>query len=425
MRRVRSTEIGNVVEHTDGRFVCENCIGDEGVRNFIKNFDPQNHMDEKSMCSYCHIAEGPHLDWVAEHIYEGPFSIFHAAEDILSYDYESGEYRGLSQDTPGALWDCNLDIKSAPLFMDIADALPDKEWARRDEDGDFIEDFDEYQKRQKRENKRERQRRLGEWRQFCRYVKYKRRYFFLHQSVENFVPRTMLDSLGDFVEYTAKEIKCGEMPIYRARVGFFREAKEIREPVPQKALASNRMSPAGIPMFYGCYELDGALRETYDETQAKDGDIVTVGQFKFIKPVLVLDLNNIPELPSGLSEGLRGIHENLVCHEREPGLFLKEFSKQIAKPVIKDGREHIDYVPTQIFTEYLRTKPLPTGKEAGGIVYPSALRHSRHAPKSQKWACIALFDSGCLQLENTTHFRVLVRHRKGRRREADFEPISD
>ena len=35
-------------------------------------------------------------------------------------------------------------------------------------------------------------------------------------------------------------------------------------------------------------------------------------------------------------------------------VFLHGFVADIRKPVVLDGREHIEYVPTQIVTEYLR-----------------------------------------------------------------------
>ena len=54
-------------------------------------------------------------------------------------------------------------------------------------------------------------------------------------------------------------------------------------------------------------------------------------------------------------------------------LFVPEF----AQPVEKDGREHVEYVPSQIVTEYVRYRlPERIGKPIRGILYPSA-RKSR------------------------------------------------
>jgi hypothetical protein len=51
--------------------------------------------------------------------------------------------------------------------------------------------------------------------------------------------------------------------------------------------------------------------------------------------------------------------------------FLHAFTREIVKPVPRDERTHIDYLPTQVFTEYLRDARFG-GKRIDGIRYPSA-----------------------------------------------------
>ena len=49
-----------------------------------------------------------------------------------------------------------------------------------------------------------------------------------------------------------------------------------------------------------------------------------------------------------------------------------EFVKSITAPVAHDGREHIEYVPTQILTEYFRGRVKGEGaSRLDGIVYPA------------------------------------------------------
>ena len=46
----------------------------------------------------------------------------------------------------------------------------------------------------------------------------------------------------------------------------------------------------------------------------------------------------------------------------------------ICQPVQKDGREHINYVPSQVVSEYFaQVFKTPEGKMLDGIVYPSAV----------------------------------------------------
>jgi RES domain len=50
-------------------------------------------------------------------------------------------------------------------------------------------------------------------------------------------------------------------------------------------------------------------------------------------------------------------------------LFLWSFARDLRKPVVLDGREHIEYVPTQVVTEYMRWFPAAA---IDGILYTSA-----------------------------------------------------
>ncbi|WP_157221188.1 RES domain-containing protein [Flavisphingomonas formosensis] len=55
--------------------------------------------------------------------------------------------------------------------------------------------------------------------------------------------------------------------------------------------------------------------------------------------------------------------------------FLWDFARDIAKPIKRNGREHIEYVPTQIVTEYLRRVFRDAGGQPiDGLIY----RSSRH-----------------------------------------------
>ena len=58
-------------------------------------------------------------------------------------------------------------------------------------------------------------------------------------------------------------------------------------------------------------------------------------------------------------------------------MFLHKFVRAITLPVEHDGREHIEYVPTQVLTEYFRHRFLPNGaSNIDGIVYPSTHRRN-------------------------------------------------
>jgi RES domain len=62
-------------------------------------------------------------------------------------------------------------------------------------------------------------------------------------------------------------------------------------------------------------------------------------------------------------------------HLRAALIFLRHFVVEIKKSFKRDDRIHIEYVPTQVVTEWFRTKFEPgTGGPLDGILYGSARR---------------------------------------------------
>ena len=120
------------------------------------------------------------------------------------------------------------------------------------------------------------------------------------------------------------------------------------------------MSPAGISMFYGATDLDTAVAEIgahSSYTHAVVGEFTPVRELRLLN---LADLDNRPQ-PSLFNQS----HHKAYFATR----FLKEFVADLTKPIELDGREHIDYVPTQVFTEYLKTAH--PGR-LDGLMFPSA-----------------------------------------------------
>ena len=74
---------------------------------------------------------------------------------------------------------------------------------------------------------------------------------------------------------------------------------------------------------------------------------------------MVLDLTRIPEN----SFWMTGWQENM---------FLHQFNKEITKPVSEDDDNLLQYIPTQVLTEYLRYMYAINGQHLDGIVYGSS-----------------------------------------------------
>jgi hypothetical protein len=136
-----------------------------------------------------------------------------------------------------------------------------------------------------------------------------------------------------------------------------RKCKELQPAPPAKASA-NRMSPAGIPFFYASADAQTAIAEIAGHGPEP---YALVGAFRSTKQLRLLDFTRKPAFPSYFDEDMHA----------EFGLarFLKWFVRSITQPIIPDGRQHIEYTPTQVLTEYLRWMPK---NRIDGIALPSA-----------------------------------------------------
>lgn len=141
------------------------------------------------------------------------------------------------------------------------------------------------------------------------FVKHETRYLFSvapdqnanFRDPEEVPPSAFLERLGGLVTENGliKTVLKGTR-LFRARVHdrkqSFSSAEELGTPPVEAARYSNRMSPAGIPMIYGAFDLKTAFSETYDPAFDK-GKTVTIGEFQVARDVVVLDLTDLPEVP--------------------------------------------------------------------------------------------------------------------------------
>lgn len=158
----------------------------------------------------------------------------------------------------------------------------------------------------------------------------------------------LLESLGQAVEDTgvlrtvAKGVtylRGREMPSGTEPSSL--DAASLGSSPPAKA-AANRMSPAGISMFYGSEDEDTVLAELSAHRDGSPADAV-IGSFRTLRDLTLVDLTKLP--PGRVFDS--DIDFRTVR-------FLDHFARDLSRPVSIDGSEHIEYVPTQVATEYLR-----------------------------------------------------------------------
>lgn len=123
------------------------------------------------------------------------------------------------------------------------------------------------------------------------------------------------------------------------------------------------MNPIGISYFYLSFEQETALAEVVNRPPCN----ASIGKFSNTSELRYLDLTDLPPTPS--------IFDRSQSEEREGLLFLKSFIDAISRPTEKNGREHIEYLPSQVVSEYFaQVYRDPEGRQIDGIAYPSAVR---------------------------------------------------
>jgi hypothetical protein len=339
-----------------GKYVCKNCIGNEFIKNYIKE-----HCQE-SYCDYCERESdeliAADMDDVLDFILDGINSEWDHPIRCMTYDEEWIGFTKDSYDLIRFELADELNINNEQLIEDIISAFIDNEWCERNpySERDFERDY-------------------YNWEQFVNLVKYRVRYVFYRSQdynqeftdYESIEPSKILDRIGSITN-TLGLIK--PLPVntifFRVRVHKKNErflTVEELGPPPNDKTKSNRMSPAGIVMFYGASDKKTALLETCNNSKKRV--YATIAMFKTLRELNVVNLTNIPNIPS--------LFDKEQNYLRNAIIFLQSFLDDITKPVVHDGMEHIDYVPTQIVTEYFRYIFSTTfGIQVNGIIYPSS-----------------------------------------------------
>lgn len=331
------------------KFVSAACFDDPVLKKFIK----ENRADDP--CTYYQgtgkSPRGAPLHIVVRFIFEGLCSRYDDAANGVGWE---GEYVGartyISQDLVDEhVWISDKAIST--LSTDIAGALPDRTWS----------EIDPYRMRAHEVYS------YG-WESFVELVKHERRYFFAGTPAiteeENISPEELLHFIATHCsrQRMIKKLPRGAQ-FYRCRKEkpgeTFVEPRELG-PAPHQFAAQNRMSPAGIAMFYGAEQKTTARAETLKKASARHA----MGLFGLSREVNVLDITSSPII---------SIFDSRRAHLYDWALFMHRFLQELRKPIKKDDRVHIEYVPTQIVTEYFRTYMTDRkGHPIDGILYRSA-----------------------------------------------------
>ena len=213
------------------------------------------------------------------------------------------------------------------------------------------------------------------WDQFVAHVKYQSRSVFIEPSRTNTPTMQFLRQIRDYAAGPGALLDTIEpgTPFYRARIVDrpyrVNATKDLTHgsdclgpagiylgPPPPRLASANRMSPAGISIFYASATSETALREI---TAHRDGRYALVGRFRSTCPLQVLNLTSMPSTPSAFDPSQLSAYRAIK--------FLEVFRKLISEPIPADTVEHIDYAPTQLVASYFQHV-----SATNGIVFPSA-----------------------------------------------------
>ena len=379
------------------KYVCPQCFGDYAIKEFIMANAVAND------CSYCEEtateALAARMDDVLSFIAEGLHREYEDPVKGVGYESAEGGYRLPVTVTYDLFCKLCLGSGTQNLFDDLVGAFSDCQWVQKKPYGDLECDALRYN-----------------WQDFCELVKHRTRFVFYQiRTRENWErssePYAILESLGKIVTELdlTKTFRAGST-VVRARqhssIETYMTASQLGT-APKERSSQSRMSPAGIPMFYGALDEVTAFNEIYVKEASRDA--VSFGFFKFLRPLHVLDLSTLPEIPS--------IFDEDRYPKRMPLIFMHGFVRDASKSITKDGMEHIEYVPTQIVAEYFRHIFRPyDNTRLDGICYQSS--------KNEKGLCIALFCTQDDCTDNLTATDKVLGLDTVKRQAVDFENLT-
>jgi RES domain-containing protein len=328
--------------------VCARCFEDENLAAWI------GAVDGEPGCDFCDGDDAPtcDIDDLCRHMEASLREVYGFAVEQLPWESAEGGYIGRQWSTYEILVEeVGLSLprdQKDHLFQAVLGRLPDEIWC----DYDWLSlDMDDALR--------------SSWEQLCETVKHKRRFFFHavgEDTHDSFTPATLLKTIANISDRMGL---IGDIPpntgLWRARTDIKRgaqaKASDFGPPPEQYATQSNRMNPPGIPMLYLASTAGTALRET----KITEG---RVGRWVAARALRVLDLRTLKPVP--------GIFTGRDRDERLALSFLHDFRHDIMQPVERDAAHHVEYLPSQVVTEYLRDYEFEGGK-LDGIAYGSTV----------------------------------------------------
>ncbi len=331
--------------------VCVRHFEDKTINNFIR----KHYQD--GYCNYCNKdVKVVDLEDVLVFMMEGISNYYEDAANFMGYNSREDGYQGITFNANELIQE-QIELVTDPfeLTEDIVNSIEDIAWAEPDRYYDSERDELMYQ-----------------WSYFKDIIKHKARYLFNSNGFKdnegNEAFKILLEvgrisngfNLIHKIEKGQKIYRCRQH--HRSRE--FTDIKDLVSPPAELAIYPNRFSPAGISMLYAAFDKETAIRETISRENAK-ANRITIATFNLERDVYIIDFNRLPKLPSIFQP--KKIKSYYLIG------FLYDLVRDFTKDIKKDGKEHTEYVPTQVVTEFFRYTFNQYRKNIiEGIIYPSS-----------------------------------------------------
>lgn len=308
--------------------ICSGCVTDEALVEAIRI------QGDAVPCNYCLETPTPPAASVPIEV------VLKLVVDGLKLEYEDpvenmaweGEYVGGVDDTWDLLWDLGVTERE-DVHHALHDAIVTAHWCQREPYAASPT-----------------QALIWGWNAFREFVKHRRRFTFLAEDTiasqgageipMHAMPAAVADSLREcnLITTLAPESEWWRLRPHPAGESYS-QAADIG-PAPDKVARDNRMTPKGIGAFYGASTEAGAIAEVAG--YAKKTDHGSLGMFRTTVSLTVVDLRDLPTVPSLFDEDRR--------HLRAPIQFLREFVKDATKTSDPADQQNLDYVPTRNYS---------------------------------------------------------------------------
>jgi len=304
-------------------FCCENCFADPFLKNLIRD------QGNKSDCNYCNSKNVYCINPENLEPYLTPLmSLYSPVEDFMPEDHE-GDLISDKLEIDWGLFDQVPKDKKENLLKSVFETESHRyglprffvPYVKIEDESYGIHDDTAKKMRTK-------------WKQFSIEVKEQNR-FFPSNKID-------LDNLQSMLQFFDNKQISGKT-FFRARISHDKKRlfpKKMGKP-PKNRTKNGRANPNGISYLY----LASDTNTAFWEVRPSIHDYVTIGTFKLIEDISVIDLRFVSPFHFALAEDFESAVKQLD--------YFSDLSSDLSKPISSQISD-LDYLPTQYLCEFIK-----------------------------------------------------------------------